>query len=99
MRLGLKIPARALNPAAVANVLALENYRPRPYAGGMLLIRSSVEAPPPGVDPETMGWRRLVQGPLTVKDMAAPHDDLFRPPYVAEVAALTIEYLRRGTTA
>ena len=95
--LGGRIPARSLNPAAVASVLALESYRPRPYDGGMLLIRSSVEQPTSGIDAETMGWGRLVRGTLTVSEVAALHDDLFRPPHVAEVAAITIDYLRKGT--
>ena len=94
LRHGRMIPTQRFNPALLANLDALEGYRPQPYAGGMLLIRATAEAPAAGVDPETMGWARLVRGPCTVRDVAATHLGMFHPPHVAEVAAMTIAYLR-----
>lgn len=97
LRRGCPVPAKLFNPAELANLEALERYRPRPYDGGMLLVRAADEPPPPGVDPVTMGWDRFVRGPLTVQDVRATHAGLFAPPHVAEVAALTNDYVRRWT--
>lgn len=87
------VPAAGFYPA-LANMVAVERYRPRPYPGDMLLIRSTITGVPPGVEPETLGWGGLVQGRLTVKSVAAEHGDFFKPPHVSEVAAITTDYLR-----
>lgn len=94
VRLGCEVPQSLFSPAA-ANLVAVERYRPSRYPGGMLLVRSTVEGVPHGVDAETLGWGELVQGPLTVRSVAAGHSDFFKPPHLSEVAAMTREYLRR----
>lgn len=94
LRRGRAVPAGLFSPAA-ANLVAVERYRPQPHPGGMLLIRSTCEGVPAGVDAETLGWGGLVQGPLTVRSIAAGHSDFFRPPHLSQVAAITCEYLRR----
>lgn len=80
---------------AIANLVAVERYVPQPYAGDVLLIRSAVTGVAPGVDPDTLGWGGIVQGRLTVRNVAAEHGDFFKPPHVAEVAAITSDYLRQ----
>lgn len=94
LRYGRVVPAALFSPGA-ANLVAAERYRPQPHPGGMLLVRSTIAGVSRGVHPETMGWEGLVQGPLTIRSVAAPHDDFFRQPHVAEVAAITNEYLRQ----
>lgn len=91
---GIGPSATRFNPAGLANLDATDRYVPRPYEGGMLLVRATAERSVLCVDPKTMGWGPLVGGPLTVRDVAAAHLDLFKPPHVSEVAAMTVEYLR-----
>lgn len=92
---GKPVPAWLFH-AASANIAAVERYRPQPYSGGMLLVRSTTAAASPWVDSETLGWNRLIQGDLTIRSVAADHGDFFKPPHLSEVAAITGDYLRQS---
>lgn len=93
LRRGRPVPSMCFDPAS-ANVAAVDTHRPGPYPGPMLLVRSTISGVARGVNPDTMGWDTLVGGPLTIEDVAVPHGDLFKPPHVAQIAAITCDYLR-----
>lgn len=65
--------------------LAVRNYRPEPYAGDVLLMKSELTAlrRSRGHD---MGWGQLLAGGLEVRDMPSGHKDMFREPN-AEITA------------
>jgi len=73
-----------------ANLLALQQHTPAPYAGpvALLLTAASLEA---GVD---RPWRTLL-GSLDVRRVPGDHHSLLRPPDVDVVAGHLLEVLQR----
>lgn len=74
--------ARIMDVAA-ANQLALSAWRPSPFEGAGVLVRS-VESAGAGA----MGWDRLLQGGVDVHDIDAEHAALLDEAQVAAVARL-----------
>jgi amino acid adenylation domain-containing protein/non-ribosomal peptide synthase protein (TIGR01720 family) len=74
--------ARAHTRAALA-------YRPRPYAGSALLLRSAGPDAPGDADP-TLGWGRLVDGDLDVRVVPGTHITMMDEPHLA----VLVEHLR-----
>jgi len=77
------------------NLDALVSYHPEPYVGSVVLFRSTRpeeygdygELFGRGTGDPVPGWRRLVIGPLEVRDVEATHDRLIAEPCVASLAA------------
>jgi thioesterase domain-containing protein len=67
---------------------ALERYRPKPYEGQVLLVRSRQRANEPA------GWGTLLNGNLHTKVLPGEHLTLLREPNVRAVVSAVEEYLR-----
>ena len=80
---GRPIPQRMRRPIA-ANFLAIHAYRPRPYAGDVVLFQAQPYAwdRPDAHD----GWRRLIGGRLEIRPTSGLHHEMLEAPHVAELA-------------
>lgn len=67
---------------------ALERYRPKPYEGQVLLVRSRQRANEPA------GWETLLNGNMHTKVLPGEHLTLLREPNVRAVVTAVEEYLR-----
>lgn len=56
-------------------------YRPKPYAGQVLVFRRELRPLGPGQD-RSLGWDFVVRGRLDVVDVPGDHRDMFREPHV-----------------
>jgi thioesterase domain-containing protein len=68
-----------------ANLLALASYRPRPYAGPLVLFR------PEGIRPDgplngLNGWEAFAAGVIDVQPVAGDHYHMLAPPQVSALA-------------
>ncbi|HVC93235.1 MAG TPA: amino acid adenylation domain-containing protein [Pirellulales bacterium] len=68
-----------------ANLNALAEYRPGPYAGCVSLFRAADDATPLHAD-RRMGWDEWAAGGVEVVDVAGDHVRLFNEPYVSALA-------------
>jgi thioesterase domain-containing protein len=68
-----------------AHQRALHAYRPQPYAGRVILLRSAETLARGPADP-TLGWGRLALGGVEIYDVPGSHSDLVKPPGVRAVA-------------
>jgi thioesterase domain-containing protein len=66
-----------------SNSRAVQNYRPRPYAGKMVLLRAGEEST--GDDP-SLGWARLTTGSLEIYTVPGNHYTILAEPYVQTLA-------------
>jgi len=88
----------ALFDMFINNLRALLSYQPGPYAGPMILIRSSTTARD-HVDP-ALGWTRWATGPLEVLDIEGDHYSIVTGTHSSDLAALLDDKLaRRGRPA
>jgi thioesterase domain-containing protein len=76
------------------NLLALQQYQPRPYAGSITLFVAGEQDRIRPDDPRS-GWADLAGGPVLVHRLPADHYTILKAPYVQLVAA----ELRRDHTA
>lgn len=67
---------------------ALERYRPKPYEGQVLLLRSRQRANEPA------GWDTLLNGNMHTKVLPGEHLTLLREPNVRAVVSTVEDYLR-----
>lgn len=76
----------------------LGSYRPQPYAGNGVLIRS-VGDPSFEFDPgATNGWGEIIQGGLQVAELGCGHMDIAKEPYIGDVAKRLKHYLLETET-
>ncbi len=75
--------------ALEANVSATRAYRPRPYAGRVLLVQATGR----GRESEALGWNALAVGGLEVASFATDHYRLLSEPTLGELASLLRERL------
>jgi amino acid adenylation domain-containing protein len=68
-----------------ANVGALRRYRPRPYAGRIILFRAARRRRGAAAAPD-LGWGPYTRGGLEIRDLDGDHHSLLRPPAVERVA-------------
>ena len=85
---------RALREVFASNLRANASYRPEPYAGPIVLLRSE----DPGKDPvdQERSWKRLAGDAVEVHDLAGDHYSLLRAPHVQRLAERLKEYLERA---
>ena len=87
----LAAPGQPLNPEQYDQWLLqyLENvtasYEPKPYAGSMMLFRSSQEPAGWFLDPR-MGWSAFVEQGIDVTVIDGDHFSIFREPSVSAMA-------------
>ena len=70
-------------------------YRPKDYAGDVLLLRPTIR--PSG--PRAGGWAATVKGRLTVLDVPGDHVTMLQSPQVATLGAILVEALHRSATS
>lgn len=72
-----------------------QEYKPQPYDGDILLIRArTLPLFPVRVAPD-MGWRSIVSGAVTIRDVAGSHETILQEPLVEGVAAVLREQVDR----
>jgi thioesterase domain-containing protein/acyl carrier protein len=84
----------ALTSVNEASKQALRRYRPRPYAGDLVLLATAARREAAG-DP-TLGWSALVGGGVDVREVAGAHAELVSRAGSDGVAAVVNELLRRS---
>src|SRR5262249_21167304 len=79
-----------------ANIEAVQNYVPQPYAGPIALLRSS-EGPPEGAadDEADRGWGTIAAR-VVVHRVPGTHESMIREPHVKVSAETLTECLRAG---
>jgi len=77
---------RSLHNIGEAQRWAYWSYRPKRHTGGasLFLARDSLEL----VTEPTLGWARLVRGPLRTHHLPGGHSSLMKPPRVTALAAM-----------
>jgi thioesterase domain-containing protein len=90
--IGDKIQRRATHRLALAPrepgkavFVAAREYNPKPYAGQVLLFRSTIQSKGSELDP-TLGWGNLLDGGFEIREIPGDHNDMFREPYVELLA-------------
>jgi thioesterase domain-containing protein/acyl carrier protein len=78
-----------------ANMSALIDYRPEPFAGKLTLIRAEQDATPMHGE-RFMGWGPWALDGVDEYRIAGEHVNLFREPYITELAAQVGEVLKRS---
>jgi thioesterase domain-containing protein/acyl carrier protein len=68
-----------------ANMAAVLEYEPSPYAGRLTLFRAEQDATPLHREPG-MGWLPWAQEGVDERQIAGEHVNLFRDPYVSQLA-------------
>ena len=71
---------------------AAARYRPQPYDGSVLLIRTSDEPAGWFLDKQ-FGWGGIVTGPITIREAPGSHLSVFRHPHVEQLAGCIGEAL------
>jgi len=70
-------------PIGHAHKVALSHYRPRPFAGQLVLFLSQTLR---GTKNPTAEWSRLAAGGVAVEHVPAKHDEIMRRPTVQQIA-------------
>ena len=84
-------PPRFLRQPADTNILAFNAYRPEPYGGDAVLLKSELsEWQHPDVHDT---WQTLIKGRLTVRAVTGRHVDIVKEPHVRVLAAALRECL------
>ncbi len=78
---------RAMLAAMRDNARAMGKYRPHPYAGKALLLRTEQSGK------GGLGWEELVTGGVDIVPIPGNHMTLLRPPHVREVASKLRDFL------
>lgn len=78
-----------------ANMSALLDYQPRPYAGKLTLFRAAQLATPLHHQP-ALGWLPWAKGGVEEHPLEGEHVNLFQPPFVSLLAAQLAQLLRAG---
>ena len=92
-RLGFRhIPAWMRSPYDI-NWVALENYRPEPYDGRLVLFRASEQEYAGGA--YDLGWGQLMEQGVEVHDLPGDHERLFLEPNIDQLAEQIRDLLRR----
>jgi thioesterase domain-containing protein/acyl carrier protein len=77
--------------------LAVLHYRPKPYAGRVVLFRSTLRPSEPSRD-RSLGWSRLVESGVGVVFVEGGHRSMFIEPQVASVGDTLARLLRNPET-
>jgi thioesterase domain-containing protein len=85
-------------PHKSSHYAAVMAYRPRNYAGRVMVLKARAR-PLFGSPEPDLGWSRMVSGPVAVSWIPGSHETMLREPYVREVARhirLGIDTARKG---
>jgi thioesterase domain-containing protein len=78
--MGRKTIAASLRVPYDINFVAAMRYKPRPYAGKIILFRATIQMDPRL--PRDLGWGNLIQDGIEVFDLPGDHEDIFREPNI-----------------
>lgn len=82
-----------------ANVKAVHDYQPQPYAGSLLLIRPTAQMRTSKLfDDQTLGWHTYSQR-VELARVSGDHAHMLQPPAVVEIAAELNKRLSRYSSA
>ncbi|HVT95149.1 MAG TPA: amino acid adenylation domain-containing protein [Bryobacteraceae bacterium] len=84
--LRMPLPARFVDIVDV-NTHAVSRYRPRPFRGKVVLLKTRESSGIEGSDP-TLGWSALAEGGVDVFDIPGNHEDLTTEPNVQFLAQI-----------
>ena len=87
-----RIPAW-MRSAYDINLIALENYRPEPYDGRLVLFRASDQEHAGGA--YDLGWSQLCEQDVEIHDLPGDHERLFLEPNIDQLAEQIRDLLRR----
>jgi amino acid adenylation domain-containing protein len=68
------------------NFHALNSYKPKPYAGNVILFRA-LNRPLFSINDPEIGWQKLAPGHVRTFDISSSHEGMFQKPYVQDLAA------------
>ena len=67
-----------------AFLVALRNYTPEPYEGDATLFRAKDDFA--SYSDPTLGWGRLIQGRLEIREISGDHDTILHEPHIGMLA-------------
>ena len=80
------------------NLQSMFRYRPQPYDGPLLLLRAEEHSTPAFQDPN-LGWNHWATGWFDVHNVPCEHLEMFREPWVRQVASLLSQQFQRAAAA
>jgi thioesterase domain-containing protein/acyl carrier protein len=84
-RMGTK-QIRKLFGVYMANTHAMNNYKPKPYKGKIVLFNAEGDADEADSHDPTMGWEKLAEDGLFIRNISANHYTILREPQVKILA-------------
>jgi thioesterase domain-containing protein/acyl carrier protein len=91
--LDLRTSARPVFEVFQANVQAIAEYQPRPYAGSVTLFKAAQQAVELSSD-DVLGWRSYISGAIDLHLIPGDHVHMLTAPNVEHVAAALPQCLR-----
>ena len=92
-KLGLRRVPAWMRSAYDINLVAIENYRPEPYDGRLVLFRASDQEHAGGA--YDLGWGQLVEQGVEIHDLPGDHERLFLEPNIDQLAEQLRDLLQR----
>jgi amino acid adenylation domain-containing protein len=92
-RLHMKQVPAFMRSAYDINYVAVQNYKPRPYAGRLTLFRASEQDDSRG--PYDLGWSAIFSGGVDVHDLTGDHERIFLEPNIDLLARSLRETLSK----
>ena len=89
---------RILQDVREAGYLANRRYRPGPYRGRVVLFRAEVRSAADAASAD-MGWSRLAQGGVEIREVPGDHVDMLLMPQVASLAQQLADSIARSVSA
>ena len=82
-----KLPMRViLESLGIQHDKAYQHYRPRPYAGDVVLLRAAKQLPGLREDPQ-LGWKGILRGHLEIAEIPGHQQNMMIQPHVVQLAA------------
>ena len=92
-KLGFRCIPAWMRSAYDINLVAMENYRPEPYDGRLVLFRASDQEHAGG--DYDLGWSQLFEQGVEIHDLPGDHERLFLEPNIDQLAEQIRDLLRR----
>ena len=86
---------RNIRQVVEANLKAVHSYEPQDYEGKITLFRASNQ-PPDIYSDATLGWGKLVSGPLEIHEIEGYHGSLVSDPQAKNLAAVLSKCLEQA---
>ena len=84
-RLHFKQVPAFMRSAYDINYVAVQNYKPRPYDGKLVLFRATDQNNPDA--PHDLGWGGIFSQPVEIHDLPGDHERIFLEPNIEQLAA------------